>query len=146
MVRPGDPRPASDAPEHWQTVRRILNAHRHELAALAVRRYPAALRVAGTPLLCRQEWIPDRPVDLEEVELSWADQPPSPAVGGSEPASAWVRPLSASGRRYPSYADALRAIDPPGLFENRACYRLLAASVADQPSTMRLAGARTSTA
>ena len=67
MTSPAD-RPDDDTPAHWQAVRRALNTHRYELAALASRRYPATPRVASTPLLCRQEWIPDRPLDLDEVQ------------------------------------------------------------------------------
>ena len=123
-------------------MRRALNTHRYELAALASRRYPATPRVASTPLLCRQEWIPDRPLDLDEVKLNWASHAPPPAVNGTEPESAHVRPVSAAGERYPTYADALGAIDSPALFENRACYRLLAADLADSNSSMGLGRAR----
>jgi len=134
---------AADTPGHWLAVRRALNVHRHELAGLASRRYPAALRVAGTPLLSRQEWIPDRPLDLDEVELTWAGHAPAPVVKGSEPESAQVRPISAAGgERYPAYADALGAIDPPALFENRSCYRLLAADLDGGTSSMSLGRAR----
>jgi len=123
-------------------VRRVLNAHRYELAGLAGRRYPAAFRVAGTPLLSRHEWIPDRPLDLDDVELSWAGHGPRPAVDGTGPESAQVRPVSAAGKRYPDYADALAAIDPPALFENRPCYRLLSADLAHGTNSMSLGRAR----
>jgi hypothetical protein len=142
LASPRPPRPAADTPGHWLAVRRVLNAHRYELADLAGRRYPAAFRVAETPLLSRQEWIPDRPLELDEVELSWAGHGPAPAVDGTEPESAQVRPVSATGKRYPAYADALGAIDPPALFENRPCYRLLAADLADGTSSMSLGRAR----
>jgi len=36
-----------------------------------------------------------------------------------------VRPLRDDGSRFGCYADALAALSPPALFENRACYRLL---------------------
>src|SRR5712691_11288516 len=124
LTSPRDTRPANDTPEHWRAVRRTLNAHRYELADLASRRYPATPRVANTPLLCRQEWIPGRPLDLDEVKLNWSDRNPALAVRGSEPESAPVRPVSAAGERYPTYADALGAIDSPAVFENRRCYRL----------------------
>jgi hypothetical protein len=142
LTSPHVTRPASDTPGHWQDVRRALNTHRFELAGLASRRYPAAPRVASTPLLCRQEWIPDRPLQLEEVKLHWADRAPAPVVDGAEPESAQVRPISAAGKRYPTYADALGAIDPPALFDNRLSYRLLAADLADATSSMNLGRAR----
>jgi hypothetical protein len=44
-----------------------------------------------------------------------------------------VRPLRPDGGRYPSYADAVAALDPPELLENRPCYRLLDATLADPP-------------
>ena len=88
MTSPRETRPAADTPGHWQAVRRALNRHRYELAGVASRRYPAAPRVANTPLLCRPEWIPDRPLDLDEVKLNWAGHGPAPAVDGSEPESA----------------------------------------------------------
>ena len=142
MASPCPPRPAADAPGHWLAVRRALNAHRHELAGLASRRYPAVLRVAGTPLLSRQEWIPERPLDLDDADLSWAGHGPAPAVDGTEPESAQVRPIGAAGKRYPAYAGALGAIDPPALFENRRCYRLLSADLAHGTSSMSLGRAR----
>ena len=138
MTSPRETRPGADTPGHWQDVRRALNRHRYELAGLASRRYPAAPRVANTPLLCRPEWIPDRPLDLDEVKLNWAGHGPAPAVDGSEPESAPVRPISAAGERYPSYADALGAIDAPALFDNRLSYRLLAAGLADHTSSLNL--------
>jgi len=55
------------------------------------------------------------------------ERPPPPAVDGGEPASAHVRPERADGEHYRTYADALAALDPPALFENRPSYRLLAA-------------------
>jgi hypothetical protein len=142
LASPRAGRQAADTPEHWLAVRRALNVHRYELADLAGRRYPAVLRVADTPLLSRHEWIPDRPLDLDEVKLSWAGNGPGPVVNGSEPESAPVRPVSAAGERYPTYADALGIIDPPALFDNRLCYRLLAANLADGTSSMSLGRAR----
>ena len=142
MTSPRETHLAPDTPAHWLAVRRALNTHRYELAEVASRRYPVAARVAGTPLLCRREWIPDRPLDLDEVQLKWADHAPAPAVDGSEPASVPVRPFSAPGTRYPTYADALGAIAPPALFDNRLSYRLLDADLASGPGSMDLGRAR----
>jgi hypothetical protein len=142
LASPRPLRRAANTPEHWLAVRRALNAHRYELTGLAARRYPGALRVADTPLLSRDEWIPEGPLDLDDVELSWAGHGPRPAVDGTESESAQVRPVSAAGERYPAYADALAAIDPPVVFENRPCYRLLSADLAHGTNSMSLARAR----
>jgi hypothetical protein len=116
-----------DSTEHWRAIRREVNQRRHELTEAASRLYPAAARVGTTGLLCREGWIPDRPLELDEVKLTWTERPPPPAVDGGEPASAHVRPERADGEHYRTYADALAALDPPALFENRPSYRLLAA-------------------
>ena len=122
-------RPAHDSPERWRAARAGLNQRRHLLTQAAARLYPGTARVGTTPLLCRPEWIPPRPLAVDEVKLTWAGHPPTAAVTGAEPASANVRPLRADGRRYPGYADALAALDPPAAFENRPSYRLLAADL-----------------
>jgi len=115
--------------ERWRTVRRWLNEHRHELGTLAADLYPQARRVVGTNLLCRDEWIPDEPLDLQHLTLNWTGYVPPPAVDGTGPASERVRPLCAGGAHYSTYAEALEAIDPPSLFENRLCYRILSADL-----------------
>ena len=46
----------------WRSVRRHLNEHGAELARVAAGLYPQELRVAGTSLLARPEWVPARPV------------------------------------------------------------------------------------
>ena len=124
MSRAG--RLASDSPEHWRAARAGLNQRRHLLTQAAARLYPDAARVGTTALLTRPEWIPSQPLGLGEMKLAWAEHPPPAAVTGAEPASAHVRPLRADGSRYPGYADAIAALDPPALFDNRPSYRLLA--------------------
>jgi hypothetical protein len=118
---------APDSPERWRAARAGLKQRRHLLTRAAGRLYPDAARVGTTTLLCRPEWIPAQPLGLDEVRLTWAGHPPAAAVTGTEPASAHVRPLRADGSRYPGYADAIAALDPPELFDNRPSYRLLAA-------------------
>jgi hypothetical protein len=132
---------ATDSPEHWRDVRRLLHSSRHELAATAARLYPSAQRVGSTPLLCRPEWIPAEPLDLDQISLAWADTAP-PAAGTSGPASAAVRPLQAPGRRYASYAAALAAIERPRLLANRVTYRLLSASLAGRAPCLSLTSGR----
>jgi hypothetical protein len=124
--------------DQWRAVRRSLNQRRHELAAVAARLYPGVPRVGSTLLLCRPEWLPARLVDLDQVQLRWAEPAPAPAVSGTSPASAHLRPRNADGRRYPTYADAVAALDPPATFENRTTYRPLAASLTDSTGSAHL--------
>ena len=136
MPRAG--RPADDSPERWRLARAGMNQRRHLLTQAAARLYPDAARAGPTALLCRPEWIPSRPLGLDEVKLTWAGDPPPAAVTGAEPASAHVRPLRPDGSRYPGYADAIAALDPPALFGNRPSYRLLAADLTGGPGQMGL--------
>ena len=136
MPRAG--RLAADSPEHWRAARADMNQRRHLLTQAAGLLYPDAARVGTTALLCRPEWIPDQPLGLGEVTLAWSGHPPAAAVTGAEPASAHVRPLRADGSRYPGYADAIAALDPPALFGNRPSYRLLAARLTGGAGRMDL--------
>jgi hypothetical protein len=126
---PGSEPIAGGSAEHWRVVRRWLNENRHELFTLAASLYPQAGRVRGTSLLCRDEWIPNEPLELQRVTLNWKDRSPLPEVNGEGQASEHVRPLSADGARYPTYAGAIAALDPPSLFENRPSYRILSADL-----------------
>jgi hypothetical protein len=137
-----DGRLVADSPEHWRAVRRALNERRFELTQVASQLYPDARRVGTTALLCREEWIPDRPLDLDEVKLNWVEHAVAAAVNAMEPASVHVRPLRADGEHYPAYAQALAAIDPPALFENRPSYRLLSAELAPGPAHLNLTRGR----
>jgi hypothetical protein len=120
--------------EHWRRVRRLLNEHRLELAAMAAGLYPGLPRVAGTDLLCWPGWLPATPLDLADLRLGWVSAPPPAAADGAGEAAAHVLPRSAAGPAYPTYAAAIEALDRPALFENRVCYRLLDAELggADQ--------------
>ena len=133
---------AAEPPARWRAERRGLNEHRHPLTQAASRLYPDAARAGTTVLLCREEWIPPQPLGLDEVKLNWTGHPPAPAVSGAEDASAHVRPLDADGARYPFYTDALAALDPPALFDNRPCYRLLGARLVPGASHLDLAPGR----
>ena len=122
---PGD---AGRSQQRWLRERDLLNAHRHDLIPLVQPCYPQSWQVAGTPLLARPQWRPAEPVPLEAVTLSWRRGRPGMAVDPVQPArSEGVRPLRADGTRFGSYAEALAALRPPRLLENRICYRLLAA-------------------
>lgn len=117
--------------DKWLAARRSLNQRRHQLVGAAAHLYPGVSRVGSTQLLCRPEWLPDRPVDLDQVQLRWTEPAPGPIVSGTSPASAHLRPRTGDGHRYPTYADAVAALDPPAAFENRPTYRPLAASLTD---------------
>jgi hypothetical protein len=129
---PDKPSQAADSPERWRQVRAVLTANRPELSRVAAGLYPGLLRVGSTDLLSRAEWLPDVPLGLDDLALAWVEQPPSPALDLTGPVSAHVRPVREAGGRYASYADAVAALDRPGLFENRPCYRLLGAALAGQ--------------
>jgi hypothetical protein len=126
---PGSAPLADDSCKHWRAVRRWLNENRRELVASAAGLYPQARRVGGTSLLCREEWIPDEPFELQCLTLNWKDHPSPVAVDGTGLLSEHVRPFYADGVRYPTYAETLAALDPPSLFENRPSYRILSADL-----------------
>jgi len=125
-----------DSQERWLRVRGFLNTGRHELATSAQDLYPAALRVAGTPLITRPEWLAETPVPLDQVTLSWRPDAPARGVDGTGPQSEAVRPLREAGSRFGCYADALGALSRPGLFENRVCYRLLEAAASSGAASL----------
>jgi hypothetical protein len=104
----------------WLDVRRRLRTERYEMGVAAAALYPDTLTVAGTPLLSRPEWLPDRPVPLEDIALDHHPHAPPPAVTGAE---------AELPGGYASYSAAVGALDRPGLYENRPTYRLLAADL-----------------
>ncbi|HEX6525982.1 MAG TPA: hypothetical protein VF070_39110 [Streptosporangiaceae bacterium] len=100
--------------EQWLGARRYLNEHRYELTLAARALYPHDLRVAGTPLLARPEWLPDEPVALDQVALTLREE-----AGDGVPESSNAGPATLS------YAEVMAELNRPALFENRVCYRLL---------------------
>ena len=119
--------PVTRSQQDWLRVRDFLNSRRCELARAAKDLYPRQWQVAGTPLLARPEWLPEAPVALEEVTLSWSPGRLGSQIKGTEPAFASALPLSGAGTRFGNYAAALGVLRRPALFEDRACYRLLEA-------------------
>ncbi|XRQ04797.1 hypothetical protein ACN3XK_50795 [Actinomadura welshii] len=113
----------------WRDERAALNAARGPLGETASGLYPDVPRVAGTPLLCRPEWVPDAPVPLEAVRLEWDPRPAPPAVAD---------PADGLPSGYRTYAGALAALAPPKVFEDRPSHRLLAAD----PPVLTLGPAR----
>jgi len=120
--RPG---PIRDSQEHWRDIRCQLNAHRAVLGDLAAELYPAQQRIPETTVLTSASWLPDGPVDLSDIELTWRTEAPTPQLSGKASQSAGARPLMASGERYDRYSRALRDLARPKLLDNRVSYRLL---------------------
>jgi len=122
---PSDEPPADDHDRaRWRSVRRTLNDRRRELADVALLLHGADR--AHPWLLTQPGWIAASPVPLEDVACRWATEPYPAIVTGREAAAAAVRPLVDPFRREARYSHALRALDPPALFENRLGYRLTA--------------------
>jgi hypothetical protein len=115
---------AGESQRRWQAVRESLKTRRYDLSLAAQHLYPASYRAAGTPLLARPGWLPAAPVPLDQVRLSWQGGGPA-VIDGTGPEFAGVLPVREDGSRFGSYASALAALDRPGLFEDRSCYRLL---------------------
>jgi hypothetical protein len=63
----------------------------------------------------RDVWVPDGPVDLTDIALSWRTESPAPQIEGKAPESAGARPLMANGERYSRYSRALRDLARPRL-------------------------------
>lgn len=124
QVDADDPRVVHSQQE-WVATRQALNGARPALTRLAVELYPRSARVADTGLIAAPSWIPPAPVPLEAVTLRHDPGAPLPKLDGSEAESAPVRPLAALTRSYQRYTQAVRDLDRPRLFENRAAWRLL---------------------
>jgi hypothetical protein len=108
----------------WLRVRRYLQDHRHELSDIAGSLYPDTPTVAGTSLLTRREWVPDAPLPLQSLALSWEPATRPGAVTGAEPVSGPLRPLRSDGTRYPSYSAAVADLAAPAVFQDRSTYGL----------------------
>lgn len=116
--------------EDWLRIRRLLNLHRAELTQVAARLYPSSIQLGNTGLLISPEWKLGGPIELGSINLEWG-QAGSPAVNGNHQETRPLRPLQSVGQIYSKYHRAMRDLDRPRLFENRACYRLLAARWSD---------------
>jgi hypothetical protein len=119
----------TETAQRWRRVRRLVNEQRLALVARAAGLYPGAARAAGTDLLCRPEWLPAAPVDLAGITLHWTGRAPAPRADATAATAAHLLPQSAPGGPFRSYAAAVAVVDPPALFQNRICYRLLDASL-----------------
>ena len=139
---------AGESAEQWRAVRGVLTANRLELGRVAVGLYPGMPRAGAADLLCREEWLPGTPLGLDDLLVTWdggdgdlpdGDRRLVEQTAGYGVAPEHVLPLRHEGGRYPSYADAVAALDPPELLENRPCYRLLDARLTGTPG-LRVGG------
>lgn len=118
-------RTLTDSQRDWLRVREYLQKHRYELGLAAAEEYPGALKVADSPLLSRQKWLPAKPLRLDALDLQLAPDSPPAELTGTDPAAASVRPTRSDGFRYPTYSAAMADLAAPTVFENRSTYRLL---------------------
>ncbi|GAB7184550.1 hypothetical protein ATKI12_4381 [Kitasatospora sp. Ki12] len=109
----------------WRQVRHYLNHSRFELTQTAMAGRAPHEFAPGGRVLARKHWIPEMPVPLEQVRLRWQEQTPITPIDGSGPELDATRARRADGTPYTFYADAVRDLAKPRLFENRSCYRLL---------------------
>src|SRR5262249_59625823 len=78
---PDSPAVTGESAEGWRAVRRVLTAHRYELGRVAARLYPEVPRLASADLLCREEWVPALPLELDDLALHWDDGGPGQQGG-----------------------------------------------------------------
>ncbi len=119
-----DPR-VTYSQDAWRRTRRALNAQRPALTRLATEVYDPVQRIAGTGLIAHPTWLPRQPVDLSAIELEYRPAAALPEIDGTEPETEHVRPRAGLVRRYQRYTQAIRDLDHPRLFDNRASWRLL---------------------
>lgn len=122
----------SESEQQWLRVHAYLNRNRRGLAVRAAAGYPAADRVAGTPLLAPPAWRPRAPVPLADVRLEFREQAPAPRVTDIADIAPEQLPTRADGTRYRRYSDVVRELASPAIFENRSTYRLLDADLAGE--------------
>ena len=127
--------PLTSSQRDWLRVRSYLTEHRYELARQAAEDYPAAQRVAGTPLLTRPGWLPAAPVPLDQISLYFTEPATGQPAAGHAVAAAGtpLLPERPDGTRYPRYSDVVADLGAPATFENRPTYRLTAATL-DPPA------------
>lgn len=123
----------TESQKRWLTVRKFLASHRFDLTTAAGHDYPEALRVAGTPLLATPAWTLEAPIRLDAIELEYRSRTRITGVTGTGDQAENVLPVRPDGTRYSSYSQALAELAAPGLFENRATYRLLDVALTTAP-------------
>jgi hypothetical protein len=114
-------------------VRSYLRDHRYELAVRAARDYPKSAAVEGTPLLSTPLWLPSEPIPLHHIKLQYKQADQFGGITGTEPLVQRLLPPRTDGTTYSTYSDAVAALAPPAIFENRSTYRLLYANLRSDP-------------
>ncbi|MQY06643.1 transcriptional regulator [Actinomadura macrotermitis] len=104
----------------WLEVRDALKSDPDGFGRLADGLYPDTPRVAGTSLLTCPAWVPDAPVPLDGLRLDWDQDAAPPAVAD---------PPDGLPEGFATYAEAIAALDPPAIFDDRPAYRLLHADL-----------------
>ena len=111
----------------FRAERAALNNSRNPLALRAAavhRRSDPTLRTLGPAgHLTRDDLIFRQPMSVAEVRLNWRDEASGNSSGVLE-AGRGVLPLKSTRSRFLTYSDAMAEVCPPGIFENRLCYRL----------------------
>lgn len=125
-------RDLTESQREWLRGREYLQANRYQLGQAAADLYPDTIKVAGTPLLSRREWLPPEPIPFDAVDLEFAPETPFDGLAGDDPAAASLRPERSEGSRYPTYSAAMADLAAPSVFENRSTYRLLSADLSGQ--------------
>ena len=110
----------------WHDARKYVGLNQAKLHARAVELYAPPWRLPRAPMLAQSDWLPDTPIALENIKLEWEPTPPKPITWAGAGGPHFL-PLRTPRRTFPSYSSAIRYLSPPGLFENRPCYRLLEA-------------------
>ena len=112
------------AQREWLRVNAYLQASRHELAVRAAGKYPAEVRVDGTPLLAVPSWRPTVPVRLTDIRLEFRARAQAQADGPDVARVApRLLPRRADGTRYGRFSDVIGDLAAPAVFENRPVYR-----------------------
>jgi transcriptional regulator with XRE-family HTH domain len=110
--------------DEWRATREVLNRQRPALARAAAALYPDVHQLAGTGLLTHPSWLPDTPVDLSEITLTYRPEALPPTLDGTEAKTSHVRPRQSLTEQFPRYTSAIRELAHPRLFENRFSWRL----------------------
>jgi len=122
----------------WLDIRKYLVDNRHQLAVEAADQYAMNRRVAGTPLLAPESWIPAKPIPLTSIALEFDPTAEFAGITGRESVAHDSIPLRLDGSHYGSYAEAIAELAPPAVFENRPTYRLIYANLTAATPLLRM--------